>query len=255
VRDRAEVKAELRATLGALARTATGEVGMLARALDHGEPIVAAVLYGERAGARGLLEGGRAVVATPRRLLFVSKAPLSRRERFREVALDEVAAVTRREALGLDLRLHDGEVIALHVPAPAGQVGRLLDHVRTAQGAPPPDREHLEALARRKLGRLNRFAVEEHVGRLAEALGPDEAVLDLAAALGRPGGLLALTTDRLLVVPGVRFGAGPPEEVPADGEARLDGDDLVIGERRFAGVVPVERAEALVLRLQGRRRR
>jgi hypothetical protein len=102
------------------------------------------------------------------------------------------------------------------------------------------------------------LAVEMNVLVLAGELEPGEDVLDLASAAGKPQGLVAATSARLVFVPARGMGAGEPVAIPYDrvrgielDAGRLTVDDGADG-LRLNDVAPPERAEALVVRVSSR---
>jgi len=129
---------------------------------------------------------------------------------------------------------------------------------RDPSRAGTPTTGELLDLARRKLGRMLALAVEANVIALAGELEPSEDVLDLASAAGKPQGLVAATSSRLVFVPAHGMGAGAPLTIPYErvGAIELDGGILEVDDGadglRLHDVAPPERAEALVLRARAR---
>jgi len=247
------VKQVAREKLGALSRGATGEYGMLARLLRPDEPILAMAI-GKLSG--GWLFSTRLVVATPERILLVGKAMITRRERVQEIALADLRAVRVSPPATLELDL-DGDQVRLNYLGPAPQLSALADAARGRTGSRFGE---LDALARRKLGRLLGFGVEQGLMGLAEALEPEEAVVDLAAFAGKPGGLVAVCEARIVVVPDRGFGSGTPVSVPfADMlEVRHEGADLFVdtseGEHHLRDVLPPQQAGIIADRVRARLR-
>ena len=237
-----------------MSRVLTGECGMLARLLDADETIRAIVLAKVRSGA--WLTRGRAVVATPRRVLLVRKAMITRRERVRDIPLESIRGARVKPPGSLELELQD-EVLRLSWVMPPRQLAALAD---AARGGRDPDRfATLQELARRKLGRSAGFAYEGSLLALTEELDPREQILDLALGTGSPGGLLAACDTRLVVIPDKGFGSGPPTSIAFHeiAEIRAEEADLVVrtaqSEHRFADLVPNDRAGVIAARVDVRR--
>jgi hypothetical protein len=259
---RDEVKTRARELLGPTG-TLSGvrEWGMLARLLAPGEEIEAMALGKLRGRA---VAAQRFLVATPARLLVLEKGFFTGRERLRELAWGDVAGVELPSDTRLVLRLRAGEAIELTLAYPPRALARFAEVVRAATGpAGSADLRTTAAelleLARRRLGRLWGTGTEPVLFALAEALEPDEQVLDLAAAAD---GLLAATTARLVFVGQRRLRASEPEAVPY-AELRsveLDAERALVAEgiratRRWGPLFPDERAAALAERAAARVRR
>lgn len=149
-----------------------------------------------------------------------------------------------------------GERVELSFAGPAPALGRIADVVRRREdtGARRTlTSTELAELARRKLGRLSAFTLEQHIVALSGLLEPEENVLDLAFVAGKPDGLLAVTPRRLLFVPAKGAGTGPPASIaladlrsiavvdPGTIEAETTTDVT-----RWERVDPTERAEGIV---------
>ncbi len=240
-----------REKMGALSRGATGEFGMLARLLRPDEAIEA-IAVGKLRDA-GWFGATRLVVATPERLLLVSKAMITRREQVREIPLAHVRSARAAPPGLLELEL-DEELLRLSWMGPPAQLAALA---AAARGTPARF-EELRDLARRKLGDVLSFAVEGSLLALGEELGPDEAVVDLASWTGRPGGIVAACDARLVAIPDKGPASGRPISIRFDeiDDIREDGHDLVVrtrgGEHRFDGLVPAERAGVIATRVAAR---
>lgn len=243
---RDEIAAIAREKMGRISAAGFREWGMLEQILGPDELIEAVALAKLRGGIP--IARQRIVVATPQRILLVEKGFVTGRERRRDIPWADVRGVDATPPSRLTLQLSDEEVELVFVQPPA-QLAAIADLDRARTGAAPAqDSAELRAIARRKLGRVKTLAVEVHVITLAGALRDDERLLDLAFVAGKPGGLLAVTTARLLFVPTEGRGAGAPDGLSLDEitSAEHDGGDVVVGERRWTVVVPPERAASLV---------
>ena len=250
------VAAAARVHLGRLAFAGFREWGLLARLLDADERI--------EAMAHGKLTGGvpvarqRIAVATDRRLFFVEKGFVTGRERVDTVDWDDVASVDAHPPSRIVVALHDGgrfDLSFVQAPQLSGLLDAVRAHTRT-DDAPVHGARELQGIVRRKLGRLSALALEGHVLALAGELAPGETVLEVAHAAAKPDGLLAATSARVIFVPsgGLRPGAAESLAYDEIGEPRHDEDGTVaLGDRRWHGVLPAERAASLV-QLAGLRR-
>lgn len=244
------VRRVARAKLGVISRGSTGELGMLARLLDPDEPILAMAIA--KVGGLPVPVAARVVVATPRRMLFVSKGMITRREQVREIALASVRGARPMPPDKLELTL-DAEVLRLSYVVPTAQLSALADAARgrsdTARFA------ELDGLARRKLGRFAGLVVQGALVALAEEIAPDEAVVDLAFCVGKPGGIVAVCDRRLVAIPDKGLGSGPPISAGFTEivEVRADGADLVVrtghAEHRFEDLAPIDRASVIAARV------
>jgi len=229
------------------------EFGLLARLMRPGETIGAMAL-GRVRGA-GLVGSQRLAVGTPDRLLLIEKGFFTGRERIQEIAWSTVEAVEVHPPMRMDLVLTDGRV-ELSLLQPPRQLGELADFARTRidpSRATLPTSAELADLARRKLGRMHALGHEPHVLALAGTLNAGENVLDLAIVAGRPSGLLAATTHRLVFVASRGLGVGETasvDYVDVGGIEHGDEGDLAVrrpGEAlTLHAVVPRDRAEAIV---------
>jgi len=241
-----------RAKMGVLSRGSTGELRMLARLLDDGEPITAMVMAKVR-GSRWF--SGRIVAATPRRLLVVGKAPLTRRERIDEIPLDRIRSARVQPPTSLELTLDRG-VLGFSFVAPPPQLSALAHAARRGSG--PPRFEALDELARRKLGRLLGFGVEGSLVAVAEELAPDEEAIDLAHWTGKPGGLVVVSTTRVVAVPNQGLGTGTPISVPFAElvDVQAGGTSLTLrterSEHRFERLAPEDQASTMATRIRAR---
>lgn len=254
--ERAEVVRTAREMLGAMSRMATGEYAMLAKLLDPEETVHAMVVAS--AGRRRLFGTGWVIAATDRRLLLVSKAMLTRRERVEEIALSRLRGGRFDPPVRLVLELDDGER-AFSFAGPPPQVAAI---VAVARGEASGGRyAELAPLARRKLGRILAFGVETELLVLADALDDDEAVLDLAYATDTPVTLVAICPGRLVLVgqQGVRKRTPPTSIDYSDVVSVADeGDDLLLATRtgdgpvRLGRLVPPDAAPIVAGRIRAR---
>ena len=253
--DRAAIRRTAREALGRMSVVGFREWGLLARLLREDEEIEAIVLS-RRRGA-GVVGSQRIVVATPDRLLLVEKGLVSGRERIEQHRWDEVLGVRVHPPSRLDLSLSSGPVTLTFVYPPRA-LGAVADairrHVDPAAAEAMTTGELLD-LSRRKLGRLLALGAEDNALALAAELDPSESVLELAWVSQKPSGLLALTDRRLVFVPTAGIRTGPSLSVP---DAEIGdiayGEDLELtaGGHTWRGVIPQDRAEALVQRLATR---
>jgi hypothetical protein len=254
--EREEVVRIAREKLGATtSRMATGEYAMLARLLHAGEAIEAMVL-GVPAGRFRLLKSAELVVATDRRLLLVSKSWLTRRERVEEFPREHVRGARLESPTRFVLELHEGDRV-FSLGMPHAQTAALLAHADRSRG--PSRFEELDALARRKLGRLLGFGVEDELLLLDGELLADEAVLDLAWATKSPDTLIAVCPERLILVPDQPMRSLlKPVSIPFDTveAVDVDGSDLVLrfrgDERRLGNLVPDDAEDVLATRIRAR---
>jgi hypothetical protein len=236
--ERDEVARIAREKLGVVGRTATGEYGVLARLLEPGEEIRAMVIT--KPADSWLLASGVVVTATDRRLLIVGKALLTRRERVEELPLDTPVRVEPRMRLVLGERSFSLASPPRQVAGLAGLGDRYTD---------------AEETARRKLGKVLAFGIENELLLLAAALEDDEPLLDLAYASTKPVRVLAVCPTRVIVVPqqGMRA-AGPATALPIAGLTTVEFADqrLTLGEERFEGLLPEDAAEIIAGRVSAR---
>ena len=193
--EREEVVRVAREKLGAMSRMATGEYTMLAKLLDPEETVHAMVVAST--GRFRLFGSGWVIAATDRRLLLVSKAMLTRRERVEEIDLSRVRGARSDSAFRIVVELDDGERVFFWA-GPPPQVAALA---AVARGKPEGGRfDELSELARRKFARMLAFGLETELIVLADALDEDEPVLDLAYATDSPSILLAVCPTRVVLV-------------------------------------------------------
>lgn len=254
--EREEVVRVAREKLGAMSRMATGEYTMLANLLEPEETVHAMVVAGT--GRWRSLAPGWVIAATDRRLLLVSKAMLTRRERIEEIALSRVRGARSDPPVRLVLEVDDEERV-FSFAGPPPQVAAL---VAVARGEGNGGRfAELAALARRKLGRMLAFSLEAELVVLADALGGDEAVLDLAYSADTPSSLVAVCPDRVVLVgPQSLRKRTPATSIDyADVVSVVDnGDELLLetrtGEARVGlrKVVPADAAPIIAVRIRAR---
>ena len=239
-----EVVAIAREKMGATSRMATGEWGMLARLLEPAERIAALVLAQP---GRTPLRSATLLALTDTRLLMVRKGMITRREHAEDIPRDRIRGA-RIESTTRLVVLADGAEHVWAWAGPAGQVTALAAALNGREDRFP----ELAELGRRKFGRLLGSGSEGELQVLAGTLEDDESVLDLAITLGKPGYILALTPERVIVVPdqGIR-GGDPPETLPLTA-AEHDGDALVLGDRRFEQLHPTDAAEIIAGRIRAR---
>lgn len=256
---RDEIREVATRTLGRLlSRGATGEYGMLAERLRRDEDVKAMALC--RIKGLRVMGAQRLMAATPERLLFVEKALVSRRERFEEYAWQEILGATIRPPAGLHLELAGGRELELSLVQPADQLGVIADLARTnGEGGRFGD---LLELARRKLGKFMSMGADPVLLGLAGVLAVDEDVVDLGYALGKPNGIVAVTSERLIFVPAKGFGAGDAVAEPYEAitEIRTEGPDGLLfegesGSHLLSGIVPEDRALTIVERVAPRLRK
>lgn len=245
---RDEVRVVARRKMGRLSVLVFREWGLLERLLAPDEEIEAMALSKLRGGVP--IARQRLVVVTPRRVILAEKGFLTGRERVREIDWTEIRGIQAIPPTRLTFELTDGPLELTFVQPPS-QLGAVADAVRARirGAAPEHDTAELHELARRKLGRMIALGVESHVIALAGLLEAQERVLDVAFVAGKPGGLLTVTTRRVVFVPSAGVGTGPPDVIALDaiGGAALDPDGTVsIDDRRWRNVAPAERAASLV---------
>lgn len=247
------VRAVARSKLGAISRALTGECRMLARLLAGDEPILAMALGQVSGGPWGTR--GRVVVATPLRVLLVGKSLITRRERVRDIPMESIRGARAMPPGSLEIEL-EHEVLRLAYAMPPRQLAALVD---AARGGRDPGRfAALDELARRKLGRFAAYSYDATLLALAQALEPEEDVVDLALWTGSPGGIVAVCDSRVVAIPDKGLAIGTVISVAYDEivEVRADGIDLVVrsedGEQRFAELAPAERASVMAGRIGAR---
>lgn len=250
--ERDEIVRIARERLGVTSRFSTGEYTMLASLLEPGEEIEAMLLA--KPAEAWLLASGVLVVATGRRVLIVSKAMVSRRERVEEIPREQVRGTRLMSPLHIVLELQDGER-GFSMAQPGSQLAALAAwaHGRRSRY------DELDEVVRRKLGRLVGAGQELSLPVLDRELGEDEAVLDVAWSAKSPEALIVVCPERLVLVPEQPMRSlRPPEQIAYTDVlwADSDGDDLVLGMpgglRRFEQLVPGEAAEIIAGRVAAR---
>jgi hypothetical protein len=235
---------------------ATGEYTMLAKLLEPAETVRAMVVATAARWWRP--RSAWVIAATDRRLLLLSKAMLTRRERVEEIDLDRVRGARSDPPLGFVLQLDDGERV-FSFAGPPPQVAAL---VSLARGDASGERfDELSALARRKLGRVLAFGIETELLVLADELDEDEPALDLAYASDAPPTLLAVCPRRLVLVgaQGLRNRTPAGSIAYSDvADATHDGEDLVVAlatgdeHRAFRNLLPAGAAAIIAGRISAR---